>query len=170
MKVHNCGVVVSCGVCKNSYHPPSQIVVAAPPLCRLLVLYFKNNLVRVTRCAGRVVALGGDSPISLPYELVGTVSSTAGNGAQKRFARFPPTCYLVLFPPAVAGVFRFRPRRNLYPVLFPAVRSRLETGHSQLIPMARAGFLKSKVIFSALAYIRAAPNLVFPKSLKKHSS
>ena len=119
MKVHNCGVVVSCGVCKNSYHPPSQIVVAAPPLCRLLVLYFKNNLVRVTRCAGRVVALGGDSPISLPYELVGTVSSTAGNGAQKRFARFPPTCYLVLFPPAVAGVFRFRPRRNFYPVLFP---------------------------------------------------
>jgi len=100
------------------------------------------NSCRGTPAFGRVVALGGDSPISLPYEKVYTVSNTAGNGAQKRFARFPPTYSSFYFRLPLRGYSAFAPAAIFTLFCFHTVRSRLETGHSQLIPMARAGFLK----------------------------
>ena len=56
--------------------------------------------------------LGGDSPVSLVFYFLFTVSTSARNGTKMLRAFLASLC-TVLLPPAVAGVFAFRPRRNL---------------------------------------------------------
>ena len=68
----------------------------------------------------------------------------------------PRSLFSVLLPPAVAGVIPFCPRLfYFYPFWFPAFG---------VIPMARADFLKSKEILSALAYIGQHPIIFFVNS------